>query len=583
MTLATQYRQTIRTDELLDDVATVAAVDRLQGSVGLYRAADLVAERAERGGLHVELRHYPAGTRWWDFTAPQAPSPIRATLQIIDPDPAQTVTAYPDQPCSLARGSASTPSGAVAAHLAEVDAPAGELPGAFVVSRPLPRFALGPLVERLAAAGVVGVAVESSPGSTGDPDAVNRLEVDDRCPLVVFSVSPAQAGRLRAARRISVLADHGPPATMPLVYARHRGASPVRGLLIGHLCHPAPGANDNASGVAALLGIGRAAGRCYPDGDGPDIGFLWGPEMVGTAAYLHDLAPSYPPHFAVSLDMVATRGGHLIIEPSPDHLPSPIAAALEAAARAMSPDDRSYSGAVTLPTWPRAVTPWVGASDHLLFADLSIAIPAGHVARWPDPTHHTSHDTVDRISLGELKRTSVLAATGVTALCLGGPALNEIAGAMDELHQKRLAAVLTGSGRMDATRYLEQVDRRARTALYRRDSRASRCIGSTNHSAHTGGPARRPVVRRWSGPWNLHNLYQSLNVQRRHELSALLDSGGPGYARLAALAMAIDDHRDLAQLTHAAQLAAGLPIRPQTAAAFLTLHQQAGWATVPAG
>jgi hypothetical protein len=579
--LAAGYHAAVRHDELMDDLATVAAVDRLQGSTGLYRVADQVAERAERAGLDVQLHHYPSETRWWDFTAPAAPSPVSASLHLLDSGRPEPVTTYPDQPCCLARGSASTPPAGVTAPLVNLDGTdPDDLAGAFVLAPPVPRFDLDPLLDRLAAVGAIGLAVQSATRTPANDEVVDRLEVPDTCPLVVFSLSTAQARRLRAAigQRIRVCAVHEPPAPMPLVHAQRRSPAPVRGLLIAHLCHPAPGANDNASGVAALLGIARAAHRLH-DNDGPALDFLWAPEMVGTAAYLHDIASTRPPQFAVSLDMVGA-GHHLIIEESPDHLASPIAAAFEAAARAVSPDLPSYSGAVALPTWPRAVTPFVGASDHLLFADRSIAIPAGHLAHWPDPAHHTSADTADRIDPDELHRATVASAAAVTALSTG-LALNDISTVMGDLHHVRLAQLLGPAPAIPAAvEYATRIDAAARTTLNRWHPRQRQPPPGDPGGGPATATAADTLVRRWNGPWNLHNLHRALPAGRRAALTALLADGAGGYARLVALALAINDHTDRHSVTRRAELAARLPIPADTATTFLDLLADAGWLAI---
>ena len=82
-------------------------------------------------------------------------------------------------------------------------------------------------------------------------------------------------------------------------------------LLTAHLCHPRPSANDNASGVAALL----AAAGCWPTlpgGGGCAVRFLWGPEFLGIAAYLHDVvhAGRAPvPVLALNVDMAGEDVG----------------------------------------------------------------------------------------------------------------------------------------------------------------------------------------------------------------------------------------------------------------------------------
>ena len=97
--------------------------------------------------------------------------------------------------------------------------------------------------------------------------------------------------------------------------------------------------------------------------------------------------------------------------------------------------------------------------------------------------------------------------------------------------------------------------------------------GEQVHLVHPRGA----LVRRWAGPWNLHNLHQALPAERRADLAALLTDRGGSYARLVALALAIDDHTDRETVIRRAELAARLPIPAGTAATFLDLLADAGW------
>src|SRR5262249_30721268 len=76
-------------------------------------------------------------------------------------------------------------------------------------------------------------------------------------------------------------------AAVPLVHALLPGDTAEEVLVLGHLCHPRPGAHDNGSGVASVLETARvvaalAHGRRLKRG----IRFLWMPELTGTFAWL---------------------------------------------------------------------------------------------------------------------------------------------------------------------------------------------------------------------------------------------------------------------------------------------------------
>ncbi|MGE5828137.1 MAG: DUF4910 domain-containing protein [Micromonosporaceae bacterium] len=595
------------------DLAALTSLDRLQGSAGLARAAELVAERAEAAGLQVQLRWYPADPdrRWWTYAMPLAGSPVRARLAVQprDGSPPRPVVAYPQSPMCLARGSASRPPTTAALALE------GDLRDRFVLVGP---GRAGPaLVSRLAAAGALGFARES-PARGDDADVLDRLEVPDGCPLVAFSVSARQAEQLRAAFAagdpVLVEAEHAPPAAMPLVLAAPTGAASARSALFAaHLCHPAPGANDNASGVAALLALGRAIGRAGPDA--PALHLLWAPEMVGAAAYAHDLlSRRRRPAFAVSVDMVGRPELPLIIEAPPDHLAGPLPAALDLAADELSPPVGSYTGAVALPSWPRQHTPFVGASDHLLFADAPQPVPAAALGGWPDPDRHSSRDELARVSAGCVARVAHLLWLAGGWLLGGGPRLEAIADRTLQLAGDRVVAAARRA-------QLAPVARPDRLSPYDADRGAAtvRALGAAgqaglarlaaehpsvagrcaDHRARLGRlvdslavalpPVARPeamvpeltgvaLVRAWPGPWNLRAL-------RGGSIDGLLDAYPDGYAWMTAVALAVDGRRDgdgvLAHAAASAQIELPLP----AAADFLRGLLARGWVSPgpPAG
>jgi len=82
-------------------------------------------------------------------------------------------------------------------------------------------------------------------------------------------------------------------------------------VLIAHLCHPAPGANDNASGSATLAEIACQINTMVTNGLIPPpqrtIRFLWVPEFSGTVPWLKlydKQRDKRTIHAALNLDMV---------------------------------------------------------------------------------------------------------------------------------------------------------------------------------------------------------------------------------------------------------------------------------------
>lgn len=593
------------TDAIDDDLAMITGFDRLQGSIGLARAAEAVAERAARAGLKVDIRWYQPRDRprWWTYAAPAAASPVSALLEVETPGGYRTITRYPEVPCSLARGSASCPAGGRSAPVAEE-----ARPDAFILIPPNVHD-VDRLVERLASAGVFGFAVESAGGRADH--AVDRLEVPDDCPLVAFSVSAEQARLLRdAARRgrsVRVQASHVATAAMPLVCGRTPAPPGVPGaLLMAHLCHPGPGANDNASGVAASLAVARAAASR----PGPALGlsFLWAPEMVGTAAYLHDVAAGHLPEFAVSLDMVGSAQSALVIEPPPPYLASSLGAALQVAAETACPPAVSYSGAVELPTWPVRLTPFVGASDHLLLSDRAIGVPAAQLGNWPDPCRHSSLDDLSRVSSARIAQVAATVLIAVSCLLNGDGGLEQTADRVFQLALGDLAravyrshtaapadgSVISAYHPAACRRTVAQLSRTAdatlsglgrrhpiladRTAGHRKRLReVATALGQTLPGGNPGA-AEQALVRRWSGPWNLRAFTDALPANQRDRIRSIRATGPAAYAWMTALAQGIDGTvgpEDLIELT---AIATELDVPRRDAEFYLDAMVNAGWA-----
>jgi Peptidase family M28 len=639
----------------MSDVAALCQYDRYQASAGLDEAAAYVAERATAAGLlDVEVLRFPAdgARRWWTFAAALRWTPRRASV-LVNGVP---VLGYPEQPYALALYSAATPPGGLRLPLvrwpagaagagAAGAAGAADLRGAMVVleGTPLP-VVLGELISR----GAHGVVTDPLAGRARmQPDQVGRLELPAGCPLFAFSATQQQLDELgRAALRgataqVSIDVDTA-PGTLPVVIGRLAGRAPDNGrdggelLLSAHLCHPRPSANDNASGVAALLGIARAytalgtaLGTAEPTGLG--VRFVWGSEFVGLAAYLHDVvhaghAPR--PIAAVNVDMAGEDqrrcGGPLVIERAPDELPSPLSAVAARCATLVPAAGRSYSGAAPCDTWAWRATPYSGTSDHAVLAGQPTRCPAISLGHWPDAANHTSADTIDLVDPGELRRTATIAGATLAALRglggLGAASAGELAdvelaadvadatlawaanhvlsalpGSRPQTPPPVAGPVLDPWAAQHAVRLL---DHRATVALNTVEAlsgvapphAAGWIAGLATHARTLLAPAAAPpaaergdadvLVPRWVGPMNLRHLAECAAADDRRWLAEITVQGGGGnYARLLALARGLDGRRDRRAVAWWAALSSELAIPVPMAQRFLELLCATGWAT----
>ncbi len=212
--------------------------------------------------------------------------------------------------------------------------------------------------------------------------------------------------------RVAVDSTLGGPARMPIVEAviPGRGSGP-RVAVVAHLCHPRPGANDNASGAAAVVEAALALGEAVESGrlpaPGGDVVFLLLPEYTGSV-YL--LERGLRVDYALNIDMVGVPpgpgDGPLRVVPPPPPLPLEPAAALYHALLAAG------GGGWTL-------VAHTSGSDHDSFN--AYGVPAAMLNQWPDRYYHSDRDDADRISPERLRLAALAAASAAYALASGLP------------------------------------------------------------------------------------------------------------------------------------------------------------------
>jgi hypothetical protein len=599
------------------DLAAVCAHDRYQASAGIAAAADEVAERARAAGLAgVTVLSFPAdgAERWWTFRAPLPWTPVRARLTVRG----VTLVSYPEQPYTLAAYSAPSQPGGQLVPLvrwSSLRRPADAAGALVVVDEPA---ALGSVVGPLTAAGAVAVAADPLAGRvTRDPGQVGRLELPPGCALAAFSVTAGQLAGLAASADaggdavVEVVVDAA-TRTMPVVTGLLPGTGEDEVLLSAHLCHPRPGANDNASGVAALLGAARVlAGH---RGDGAGVRFLWGPEFTGVAAYLHDrvhAGRAARPLAAINVDLagqdVSRCGGPLVIERGPDDIPSFLPALAGRCADLLPPVSRSYSGAVPCDPWTWRATPFAGGSDHALLADEPTNCPAIALGHWPDRANHSSADTLDLVDPAELRRTAVIAcatAAAVRACRADRELAADVAEATVSWAADHLLATLPGRRQPIQPPGPPDEITAARWLRHRRDVAAGAVAALSATGAGAGWlrsatdwvasiataaagrlpalgaePGAGPALERcWPGPVNLRALAGAADPADRDWLDDRIaaDRGG-NYARALALMRGVNGQRDRDQVTWWATLSSELPMPAGFAGRFLDLMSRAGW------
>jgi len=586
--LVAHYLRAVPIDEVMGHLARVAEFDRYQASLGIEEAAAVVAQVAHAAGVEeVAIERHPAdgAARWWSFQAPVSWTPTAARLVVRSGESLLEVDHARD-PFSIATCSAPTSPEGVTAPLVAVGGAVGgaRLAGAIaVVERGA--FSRPALLEELATAGALGFVTDVSvAGARPGVEHAGRIELPPGTPLFGFSVTGGQLAMLRAwAERgaeghARIRVDRS--AAMPVVTGVLPGHGDDREVwLTAHLCHPRPGANDNASGVAALLGIAaahaasRRAERRHATAR--TLRFVWGPEFVGMAATLHGRIGGRLPSAVINLDMVgedqALCGGPFLVERPPDSLPSlaaPLGEHLVAEAFA-----RTRAGAGR---WSPAQ--FTGFSDHALFADPRIGVPAVQLCHAPDRFNHSSGDALDKVSPVEMLRAT--AAGAALARVLADDS------AVARAAVERVAAEWCGreeaAARRTAHRYRAVQHGAWGRGLVRhvaRHTAAVRALAAGSVVEEPGGTAvDGPVVSAgWSGPFNARGVLADLPPHGRAALSALLREDKLNYARLLNFAVCCNGRRTRAQVVGEASFSLRAPVEPETAEQLFGALLQSGW------
>jgi len=260
------------------------------------------------------------------------------------------------------------------------------------------------------------------------------------------------------------------------------------------------GANDDASGCVAILEAGRVLKKLMTEGKIPalkrSVRFLFVPEISGTQAYIQKY-PEIAKRFYANLneDMV---GEALVknlsafrLETTPYSLPTylndVVASFVEwmGASQRIAQDLGWKDYSVLSPAGSRdpfyyTIDRFSGGSDHIVFIDGSVRVPAVMFICWPDMWYHTSGDLPDKSDSTQLKRVVTLTVASALFLANAGPEevtaiLNEVASrGMNRLGEEkgRAEAMIQEAGakdlnvaRKEAVNVINEAFRREKEAL----------------------------------------------------------------------------------------------------------------------
>ena len=423
-------------------VTRLTAYDRISASPGYHEAAEwLLAELDGAEILQTRLERY----------APEDPQPLRKRPSLILPnwtvrgaelwtiEPVDSlIVNYAETPISLARYSRPA---RVTAELVDVGigTRATDYEGVDVAGKVVLASGFSSTVERIAVGehGAAGVVVAG--GSSYDEwkgwgypgmqtwQVLSPGPIDNREPSFAFSITEEQGEALRRQLRagehvvVTAIVDAVlSPGTQEIVTSVLPGSSSPdqEVLLLGHLDHVRPSANDNASGSGTLLEVALALDRLVASGrvaaPRRSIRFLWMTEGAGTYGFLN-AHPSIGDRIlaAINLDMVGEGRlpgtGPMNVHRPPDSLPSYFFDVV------MNVIDHLDTLRLRAPTGSESLMnvrakPFSANSDHYITSDGAVGIPTLLLNHGPDPFHHTNLDAPDAVDPTTLQRVGFIAA-----------------------------------------------------------------------------------------------------------------------------------------------------------------------------
>jgi aminopeptidase YwaD len=460
-----------------DTVIELARYHRVQASSGLARAADYIAARAKEYGLEqVRVEHLPADGDKTYYTLKSTPGweAERAELWEIEPRK-EKIADYDEMRVALADYSQSAE---VTAAL--VDVGAGTSPSDYAGKNVKGRIVLAgggvAAVHKMAcgergAAGILSYQQNQSTGWSGD--YVDNIRWGHLSPYnannkfaFMISLRRAREFRDRLAR-----GDHINLRAVVKAEMRAGAYDIVTGIIPGtgaadqeivfscHLCHQKPGANDNASGAAAILEVARTLVTLIKRGEVErprrTIRFIWPPEISGTLAYFEQHPDIVKRMKAVvHCDMVggnyAITRSVLHITHTPASLPScvdsvadvfaeyAIAAALNGAS-GRGIEEALISPGGSKDSLVADITPYEMGSDHDVYQEGSFRIPTIYLRDWPDVFIHTNNDVPANIDASKIKRSAFIAAACGYFLARAGG--NDAGRLADEVFARAMARV----------------------------------------------------------------------------------------------------------------------------------------------
>ena len=415
-------------------VARISQYYRIQGSEEYHKIAIIIKDELSRIGLQdIELFKAPADgkTKTWEWIPAYQWEIKLGELWIEDPTKIKLCD-YSKIPMSVITHSKSCD---ITAEIVDVgsgsskeDYEKKDVSGKIVLMSSL-TYSHHEIIENSGAIGVIYYPDLKRTGDNYDIHIYNSFfttyERMDKS-VFGFSISYKQAVHLKE------LMEKGPVKVHAKIDAKFSEGNlevisvPIYGtehpeeeiVVIAHLCHPSPSANDNASGSAGILELARTLSYLISkkliEPPKRTIRFVWVPEYNGTIPWVKKYEDRVKKGVAcINLDMIGEHrlkiGFPLLIFSAPFSTPSILNDITKYFVKKIADHPKGIAVNGTKAPLSYRMKAFDGGSDHTVFADSYFGIPA-LMLNHDDPYYHSSMDTVEYCDSSELQRVIGIAA-----------------------------------------------------------------------------------------------------------------------------------------------------------------------------
>ena len=416
-----------------DWVSKISQYNRVVGSQDYHEIIERVMKELESYGLdEIKLHKYPADgkTKTWEWIVTQSWEITSGELSLIEPKK-EILCRFQDIPmCVLGRSKGCDMTAGlidVGKGVKEEEFEGLDVEGKIVLME-APRLIVPTLY---AEKGALGVIVYPSPVRAGDNKG---MTIYNRFPAIAEDLEKTTFGfsiTFEQGLYLKELLKKGPvklyakidakiyDGELEVISAAIRGTEKPQEeiILTAHICHPAAGVNDNASGSAGLLELARSLTALIKQNilqpPKRTIRFLWVPEFHGTFPWVkeheHIVKNAL---FNINLDMIGEHplkiGNPCSICLGPYSRPSILNDIIQYFTRIIADHPKGAAINGTQMQMRYRIVPYSGGSDHGVFVARPINIP-GIMIGHEDPFWHSSLDTIEKCDSTELKRVIAIA------------------------------------------------------------------------------------------------------------------------------------------------------------------------------